>query len=118
MADMEKQKVLSTEEYNNYIGAGDIEENGIVFTFNKMVEHEGRFEVKTRDEEGNEVMKKKPFWVISGFDSKGLDINISTGSAKLHRLIMDNYVKLHGKKICLAGTGKNFEREYSVTILE
>lgn len=117
MANMEKQSVLSTEDYNNYIGAGDLTEEGIVFVFDDISEYTGRFEVEKENDDGSISKVKKPYWVIRGFDSRGMDISISTGSVKLHRMIMDNYQVLKGEKINLSGRGKNFDREYRITIL-
>lgn len=117
MADMEKQNVLSTEDYNTYIGAGDITEEGIVFVFDEIKEYEGRFEVEQENDDGTISKVKKPYWVIKGFNDKGMDIGVSTGSTKLHRMIMDNFKLLKGAKINLSGRGKNFDREYKITIL-
>lgn len=117
MVDMDRQSVLSTEDYNNYIGAGDLSEDGVVLTFDDIVEYTGRFEVEKENDDGSISKVKKPYWVIKGFDAKGMDIAISTGSVKLHRMIMDNYQLLKGKKINLSGRGKNFDREYRITIL-
>lgn len=117
MVDMEKNNVLKTSDYNQFISAGDIDEDGIVFTFDEIVQKEGRFEVEKELDDGTVAKVKKPFWVVSGFDEKGMDISITLGSAKLHRMIMDNFSLLKGAKIRLAGQGKNFEREYTITIL-
>lgn len=117
MADMENNQVLKTSDYNQFISAGDIDEEGIVFTFDEITQKEGRFEVEKENEDGTISKVKKPFWIISGFDVKGLDISITLGSAKLHRMVMDNYKLLKGAKIRLAGRGKNFEREYTITIM-
>lgn len=117
MADMENQTVLSTTAYNKNTPAGEITEEGIVFTFDDIKEYEGRFDVEKVNDDGTVTKVKKPFWIISGFDEKGLDMTVTLGSAKLHRMVMDNFKLLKGAKIRLAGRGKNFDREYTITIL-
>lgn len=117
MANMDNQGTLDTSMYNKNTPAGEITEEGIIFTFDEIKEYEGKFEVEQENDDGTTSKVKKPFWVISGFDEKGLDMTVTLGSAKLHRMVMDNFKLLKGAKIKLSGRGKNFGREYTITIL-
>lgn len=114
---MDNQVTLDTSMYNKNTPAGEITEEGIVFFFDDIKEYEGRFEVEQENEDGSVSKVKKPFWVISGFDEHGLDMTVTFGSSKLHRMVMDNFKILKGSKIKLCGRGKNFSREYTITIL-
>ncbi len=95
---------ISTQSLNKKrVTAGKLDEVGETFTLKGI-------ETKISDKNGE-------FYVLSGELESGQALEIVFSSAKLHRLLTDNWNKLVDKRINLSDMGAGFEREYVIKLV-
>jgi hypothetical protein len=95
---------ISTETLNTkHVTAGKLTEAGETFTLKAI-------EAKVSQKNGE-------FYVLHGELEDGRPIDIAFSSAKLHKLLSNNWDRLVTKRINISGVGSGYDREYTIQLV-
>ena len=108
---MKKTEYKTEDEGPQSYSAGNLTEDGITFSLERVEVHEGTFMDKNTG-------KPRPFYTAEGVDADGNEVSLAFGSKRLHK-VLTKVLAAEGSPVIVnvAGHGEGFERNYTVKVV-